>query len=334
MKVAFSFLLTRRLIIFLSLIIFFFSILGCGSTVTSAPVQPDTLIVRNKELIPEGIAIHPHTGVIYLTSLHLNKIVSLDKDGNCKNFISSGQDGFMRGLGIKISKDGNTLWACSASLDSIKSVSGLFQIDLATGKVIQSYLHQSNSGSLFNDLAIHSSGDVYITDTYQGTIFRYQPVSKTIESWLRSDQLTFANGIAFSDDEKTLFVASGNKGVQRIALQTKEITSVSQKKRTDYAIDGLVYINKTLVGVIGWPQEEIRDHRVIRYYLNDSGYFKSADTLLVNEPYLNVPTTAAVHNNRLYILGITNLGLYNRGGQDIKTIKDSLQFPVIVQIPL
>jgi len=42
----------------------------------------------------------------------------------------------------------------------------------------------------------------------------------------------------------------------------------------------------------------------------------------------------AVHNNRLHILGRTNLGLYNKGGQALETVKDSLQFPLIVQIPL
>lgn len=312
----------------------FLWVAGCRSSVSSVADESDTLVVNDKELIPEGIAVHPATGVVYLSSLHQNKIVLLDKNGNCKDLISSGQDGFMKGLGIRISKDGKTLWACSASLDTIKSISGLFGIDLSSGKVVQSYVHGDDSTSLFNDLIIHSSGDIYLTDTYQGTVFRYHPDSQKIEPWLHSEQLTLANGIALSDDEKILFVASGDKGVQRIDMETKEIISVTQGERTDYAIDGLLYNNKMLIGIIGWPQDEFQNHRVIRYHLTDDYYFSSADTLIINKPYIQVPTTAALYKNHLYILGKTNLGLYNKGQQSLDTVKDSLQFPLIVQMQL
>ncbi len=307
---------------------------GCKSPVPVTPTEPDTLIVNDKELIPEGIAVHPGTGTIYLSSLHQNKIVSFDRKGGYKNLITSGQDGFMKGLGIKISRDGKTLWACSASLDTAKSISGLFEIDLSSGKIIRSYLYQHDSASLFNDLAIHSSGDIYITDTYQGTVFRYQPDSKNLEPWLRSEQLTLANGIAFSDDEKILFVASGDKGIQRIEMDTKQVESVTKGARTDYAVDGLLYHNKALIGVIGWPQDEVQTHRILRYRLTDDYYFNSADTLMINKSYLQVPTTAALHNNRLYVLGRTNLGVYNTSQQTLETVKPLLQFPLIVQVEL
>ena len=320
--------------LFVSFITISFFVPGCTPAASSITDQFDSLLVDSRELIPEGIAVHPRTGTIYLSSLHQDKIVSVDKNGSSKDLISSGQNGFMKGLGIKISKDGKTMWACTASLDTVKSVSGLFQIDLSTGKVIQSYLHQSDSTSLFNDLAIHSSGDIYLTDTYQRAVFRYQPGTKKMETWLRGNQFTYANGIAFSEDETVLFVASGNNGVQRIDVKTKKITSVTQGKRTDYAIDGLVYTNKTLIGVIGWPQDEFVNHRVIRYFLNEDGYLENADTLLINKPYVHVPTTAALYNGRLYVLARTNLGFYNKGGQTLETVRDSLQLPLIVQIPL
>lgn len=295
---------------------------------------PDVLAVHNKELIPEGIAIHPQSGDIYLSSLHQNKIVRVDKQGNCKDLISSGQNGFMRGLGIKISKDGKSLWACTATLDSARSSSGLFQIELASGKVMRSFLFQSDSTSLFNDLAIHSDGDIYLTDTYQNSVFVYKPASNTLERWISGAQLSFPNGITFSPDEKILFVASGSHGVQRIDMQSKQITSVTRGTRTDYAIDGLLYHNRSLIGVIGWPQDKPMTHRIIRYHLSEDHYMVSADTLAINKSYLIAPTTAAIYKNRLYYLGKTNLGLYNRGRQSLESIKDSLELPLVVQMPL
>jgi WD40 repeat protein len=306
----------------------------CKSPSPLAAPLPAILVVQSKELIPEGIEVHPESGTIYLSSLHQNKIVMVDKQGNCKDLISSGQDGFMRGLGIKISKDLKTLWACSASIDSTRSSSGLFQIDLASGKVIHSFLFNSDSASLFNDLAIHSNGDIYLTDTYQSTVFRYKAVSKSLEPWLKSEQLSFANGITFSPDEKILFVASGNHGVQRIDVQTKQITPVTKGSRIDYAIDGLLFHNRSLIGVIGWPQDQPITHRVIRYRLSDDNYMTSADTLAINQSYLLAPTTAAVYKNRLYFLAKTNLGLYNQGKQSVEPVKDSLEFPLVVQVPL
>lgn len=325
---------TMPLFIFYGCIILFFES-GCQtSTPSDEPDQHDTIIVRAKELIPEGIAIHPETGTIYLSSLHQRKIVSIDIDGNCKDLITSGQDGFMSGIGIKISGDGKSLWACTASLDTIKSTSALFQIDLSSGKVLRKVFSNSDSASLFNDMAIHTNGDIYFTDTYQGAVFRYDPAAGKLDTWLRSEQIAFANGIVFSDDERILFVASGNTGVQRIDMQTKQVRSVTMDNRIDYSIDGLVYHDKSLIGVIGWPQDEYQHHRVIRYRLSDDNYMVTVDTPAINKPYIHAPTTAAFYNSRLYVLARTNLGLYNRGGQVLESIKDSLEFPLIMKISL
>ena len=312
----------------------FFCATSCKSTDTTHVASHDTIVVNGKDLVPEGIAINPSTGIVYLSSLNQDKIVSVDADGNCRDLISARQDGFMKGIGIKISKDRKSLWACTASLDTTRSTSGLFQIDLASGKVLQKFLFDHDSSSLFNDLAIHSSGLIYITDTFLATIFRYNPRSNTIEPWLTGDQLTFANGLVFSPDEKVLFVASGDKGIQRIDMSSKAITAVTKGTRTDYAVDGLVYHDQSIIGVIGWPQDEVLTHRVIRYRLSNDYYMQSVDTLVINKPYINSPTTSAVYKKNLYVLGRTNLGLYNRGGQSLETVRDLLSLPLIVKIHL
>ena len=311
-----------------------FCILGavCHSPAPLATEPPEIITVKNRELIPEGIAVHPETGTIYLSSIHQQKIVSIDSQGNCRDLISTSQDGFMKGIGIKISPDGKTLWACCSSLDTAKSVSGLFQIDLISGRILQKIFSEGDSTSLFNDLAIHSSGDIYLTDSYQSTVYRYNPLTKRVDRWLQSESLEFANGIAFSQDEKVLFVASGTKGVQRIDVTTKQIDPVTKGKRTDYAIDGLVYKDKSLVGVIGWPHDQPETHRVFRYHLTEDYYMKTVDTIAINKSYLNAPTTAALHKNQLYVLGKTNLGWYNKGGQSLQGVKDSLEFPIVIKI--
>jgi hypothetical protein len=285
--------------------------------------------VRNKTIIPEGIAIHPTTGMVYLSSLHQNKIVTIDRHGILRDLISEGQHGFKMGLGLKITKDGRILWACSSVNKPEEGKPALFAIDLINGKIITKVTHEA--ASFFNDLVIHSNGDIFITDTYQHTVFRYQPYTKQMEPWLKSEKLTLANGIALSSDENFLFVASGNQGVQRIQLATKEITPVIG---TDYGIDGLVYTNNTLIGVIGWPQDQPKRHRIVRYYLSKEYDAASTDTLIIDKSFLTNPTTAALYKKSLFVISNTNIGLYFRNNRNITAIKNSLQNPIVLKLLL
>ncbi len=233
---------------------------------------------------------------------------------------------------MKIAPDSRSLWVCTSDINSGERKSGLFQIDLPSGKVLTKHIYKGDSATLFNDLVIHSNGDIYLTDSRQNTVFRYNPAAKKLELWLQNDQLTLANGITLSADESILFVASGNKGIQRIDMQTKKISPVGKGKRTDYGIDGLLYKDKTLIGIIGWPNDRRESHRIIRYRLSDDCYLSQVDTLHINKPYINVPTTGALHRNRLFLLSKTNIGLYFANGQDIDKIKDSLEFPQILSL--
>src|SRR5688572_16859465 len=68
---------------------------------------------KQLNLIPEGIAIHPDNGTIYISSIAQKKIVTVMADGTSADFISEGQDGFLEGLGMKVDKKRSFLWALS-----------------------------------------------------------------------------------------------------------------------------------------------------------------------------------------------------------------------------
>jgi hypothetical protein len=297
-------------------------VLACVSSKNISNADPLLREVKDKTLIPEGIAVHPINNTIYLSSLHQNKIVSVNKDGTVKDVIASNQNGFMWGLGMKFSKDGKVLWACSANQEG---KTALFAIDIASGKVLNKYTH--DSARFLNDLVILDDGRLFITDTQQGGVFAL--LSGELKLWIKDEKLQWANGITTNKSEKYLFVASGSKGLQRIDLATKEITSATQNKRTDYAIDGLVYSDNILYAAIGWPQDKTYQHRILKYYLNDEQYVAKVDTLIIGKSYFNCPTTLAVHNAELFALGNTNLGIYNRHQQKVDNIMDSLSYPVI-----
>ena len=312
-------------------LIFALAFAAAAVFISSQPIVIKT--AASKELIPEGIAVHPATGTIYLSSLHQQKIVAIEKDGTVKDVIKSGEGGFMAGLGIKLDAAGKTLWACSAYNDSTQHKTGLFQIDLKSQKVIQTFLRTDTTNCFLNDLVIDKKGNIYTTDTEQSSVFKLDVQTKVLQRWLQHPQLHWANGIALSADEKTLFVASGDKGLQAIDVATKEIKTMAGPQTDFYAIDGLAYHNNTLIAVTGWPQDKPQTHRVRQFYLHNNSITK-VDTLSINQPYLNCPTTIAISGNKAYVLGTTNLGIYNRNNARTMGILDLLQQPVVLQFNL
>ena len=283
--------------------------------------------VKDKTLIPEGIAVHPTTGRVYLSSLHKAKIVAVDKDGAMTDVITTGQGGFQWGLGMKFSADGKTLWACSADG---KGSTALFAIDHHAGTILKRYT--ADSARFLNDLVILSDGRIFLTDTEQGALFVL--AADSLRLFLKHEQLKWANGIAATPDGTTLFAASGQYGVQAVDLATGTLRSATDNKRTDYAIDGLVWHGRSLYAAIGWPQDSLHQHRILRYRFDEAFHFRSVDTLSIAQPWLQCPTTLAVHNDQLFALSTISLDLYNRHGQKTEGIMDSLQHPVIAVFEL
>lgn len=306
-----------------------------SATVFSGENQPKVIeIGADTELIPEGIAVHPQNGTLYLSSLHQNKIVSVSPKGQVRDLLPSGAEGYRMGLGMKIDPSGKTLWACTAYNDSTTHLTGLYQVDLKTGKVLRKFIRSDQQDCFFNDLVIDRKGNIFITDTHQSSVYRWDAQTATLSPWLQDEQLKWANGIAFSQDEQTLFVASGRYGIQKINVATKKITPIAGQGTDFYAIDGLVAYRNSLIGVIGWPQDQPQTHRILRFHLGPDQKLTRIDTMGINHPYINCPTTAAIINNRLYVLARTNLGVYNRHHTSTAGIKDSLQKAVVLQYTL
>ena len=283
--------------------------------------------VKDKTLIPEGIAVHPSTGRVYLSSLHQNKIVAVDEKGVVTDVITNGQGGFMWGLGIKFSDDGHLLWACSADG---KGQTALFAIDHSAGQIVKRYTN--NSARFLNDLVLLKDGRIFITDTELGAVFVLQ--NDSLQLFVKDEQLQWANGITATPDGIMLFAASGRYGVQKIDVSTRAIRSATDNKRTDYAIDGMVLHGHHLYAAIGWPQDSIEQHRILRYSFDDAFNYKKADTLSIHQPWLQCPTTLALYNHQLFALSTISLGLYNRHQQKTEKIRDSLQSPVIAVFDL
>lgn len=252
-----------------------------------------------KDLIPEGIAVDDQTGKVFLSSLNLKKIVQCNLDGSQpKDFIQEEQYKYKSGLGME-TFDGK-LFAIGSNDEPDDKSSILLVLNPEDGTLIRSYQWQDTSGHFFNDLAISKQGEIYITNSHGDAILKLSYPDGKIEKWLTSEDFNYANGIAISDDNKYLYVATYEKGVRIIDISAKKI--LNPPSELSRGMDGLKIYENYLIGIYNGNPDKSQ-HRVIRFSFDESGEtISKKETLFAVRKEFNVPTTFDIVNDVLYFI--------------------------------
>ncbi len=271
------------------------------------------------DLLPEALAHDPITGGWLVGSLAKRKIIRLAENRPASDFISNGE--LLRVVGIHVDSARTLLWfatwapgaAASTPPTEPPSQTRLFKCDLRTGHVLRTYVPSDSGRShLFNDLVIARTGDVFITDTDQGSVYRVRSHPDTLELFLSPDPERFsdANGITLSADERTLYVAFV-EGIARIDLGTRAIMRLPLRAAGSAAsIDGLYWYRGKLIGVQHLPGLE----QVTRYDLAPDGRsIRRIDVLERADSLLHLPTTGAIVGNQFYYIANSQ---FDRLGDD------------------
>jgi len=250
-----------------------------------------------KDLIPEGIAIDPANLTIFLNSLHRDKIVTSNIDGtNPKDFIQSNQYGYLSGFGMLIK--GDTLFALGNSLSKITSKSVLLLLNKNTGSFIKSYSPTDTTFKYLNDLAVCKNGDIYITDSETNRIYTIEHSEDSLKVYIESDEIKYSNGIAVSDDNKHLYLASYEKGIRVVDLATKQIINNSNPEYT--GIDGMKFYRNSLIAMLN-AKAKHEERGVYRFILN-----QEEDSIIKKEKIISfsdsthIPTTFAIVDGYIY----------------------------------
>lgn len=293
--------------------------------VTAARSQSKSEIaftIPGKDLIPEGITVDPSTGDFYVSSIYKNKIVKYSK-GITTDFIKTDQDGFMGGIGLHVDAKRNVLWACSGNIMGNKFRRGIFAYDLITGKLLEKVVFPTDTAKrFFNDLVIHNDGNIYITDTFDHSVWKWgratgsrEPVKLPLKGTVK-----WPNGIVLSPDNKFLFVATA-EGIKRITIDTNEVKLLSMPAGAlpSFGLDGLEFYDNSIVGV----QNEYtsnREMKLMRYFLNkELDGISRAEVMDTGNTFFDVPTTLAIYNNVVYVLANSQM---NNLDQEKLTLKE------------
>ncbi len=271
------------------------------------------------DLLPEAMAWDPSTASWIVGSLAERKLIRVRPDGATTNFVSASD--LLRVVGIHVDSARSLLWFATWAprLDSAgrhhepMTETRLFKCDLRTGRVLRRYIPaDSGTSHLLNDLAIAANGDVYVTDTEQGWLYRITADVDSLEVFLRPDPDHFsdANGIALALGDRTLYVGF-LEGIGKVDIRTRQIARLRSPVNASTAeVDGLYWYRGALLGVQHAPGLE----RVARYQLTpDGGSIRRVEVLERGDSILRLPTTGAVVGTRLYYIANSQ---FDRLGDD------------------
>lgn len=270
----------------------------------------------DKTLIPEGIAVSD--GKLYLSSLSERKVAVSNLDGSAATDLTqNGYHGFAMGLGMETYK--NQIYVLSSNSTTTPHESQLFVFDKKTG-TFHYYQDTDDQGHFFNDLAISSTGEIFITDSDNKTLYYKEDDDSDILPFLESDSIQYTNGIAISDDDKLLYLATFRNGIQIVDKKTRQLLGTATQDSTinTFCIDGMKFYKNSLIGIQNGWQDKSR-HRVMRYFLNQQGTkVTHTEVLIEANEYFDIPTTLDIDEGILYFIANSQLSSFDEPGQRIK----------------
>lgn len=284
---------------------------------------------RCDSMLPEGTAWDAKRGELLLSSVRLRTVIAVTRDGRCREVVPRGDAGLLSVLGMTVDARRDLLWVAGAvgptMIDlkpSEEGTSMLAQIDLARGKVVATY--PLSGGGFLNDLTVAPSGDLYITESIHGRIFRLRPGATALEPVVAAGTFQGPNGIVALPggelvvaDFQSLWLLVPAPAVASTAATASAFAApvriVGPEQQYLGGFDGIALASVdssptgavTLVGL----QNLVGRGRLWRFTLDVAARRVSPTLLLRGHPDLLNPTTGALSTGRFLFVADPNLQL-------------------------
>jgi WD40 repeat protein len=285
--------------------------------------------IPQNDFLVEGVAYDPLSKTFYFGSILKKKIISMDSKGKVNDF-SSSTDSLWSVLGMSVDAKRRILWASSAmmkELGNAETKAAIFKYDLSTKKLISRFdLPPAESENVLGDVIVNSLGDAYTTDSITPAVYVIPHDGKKMELFVGGDLFRSPQGLCFSPDEKTLFVADYVRGIYAFDIKSKSSFKLQPPdSATIVGVDGLYFYKNSLIAT----QNGINPNRVIRIYLNDQlDKIEQVKILESNNKLFDEITLGTIADGNFYYVGNSQFGKY------LENPKAELHAPLILKLSL
>lgn len=273
--------------------------------------------LQESDLHPEGIEYDPVSQRFLLGSLK-RKILWVDHDGNCTEFVAPAADGVLAVLGLRVDPVRRRLWAVSLGDDNLTP--------LTTEETGATRLHcwSLEDGSLlgrwdaptdslrhgFNDVALLPDGSAITTDGFAGALYGVAIGDEALHEVVAAGGLRGPNGLVVRDDGAHAWVSEYVYGVAFVDLETGATEQL--KVPADIAligVDGLYYREGELIAV----QNYAGLNRAAAFRLSPDGKAVTAVRVLeAHHPRVSDPTTGVIVDGEFWYIVNSNIAGYDR----------------------
>jgi hypothetical protein len=278
------------------------------------------LSIPGKALLLEGLAFDLREGKFYVGSVRRREILRLEVPGKA-SVLSRPEDGLWGVMGLRVDPDRRKLWATMSAVPQMAGAkpedegrAGLLSCDLKTGKLLKKYLLPGKPEShVLGDLTLDVRGTVMATDSQAPLIYTVSQPGDNLEVFLKYDSFQSLQGIDFTPDGKTLFVADYSVGIYAIDRQTKAVRLLEAPWNAALiGIDGLYFYQGSLLAV----QNGLKPNRILRIFLNrDLSRIDRVAVLEANEPSMTEPTLGVLVRDKFYFNANAQWALVDDKGQ-------------------
>jgi sugar lactone lactonase YvrE len=289
-------------------------------------------------LMSAGIAVDAATGDTYIASVRQRKIIRRTKTGQVSDFIAAARDGFLAGASLAIDSRRRLLYASTAAAPFMAGYraedagkAGVFAFSLDSGKLMRRALLRVDGKQHFlNALAVDRLGNVYVSDSGTSGIYRLRPESQELEALTTPDMFQSTQGLALSDDEKTLFVADYSNGLWALDMASRTTRRIEGP--ADAWLGGLDGLTRTPDGFVG-VQIGVEPERVLKLRLDQRWQrVTSVEVLEMNHPDYAGPVQGVISDGAFLYVANSQLALGN--GETGAFEADRAKPTVVLRLPL
>jgi tetratricopeptide (TPR) repeat protein len=281
-------------------------------------IRSDTVnTFQDRQLHLESVAFDPFDKTLYGGSIQKRKIVKVDRRGIVSDFTREEQYGMGGVFGLRVDINKSMLWACSSPIPEMQNydstlVSALFQFDIKTGALVQSYKPQDTlTNHVFGDLVLDSKGTPFVSDSRNNVIYRYDGKQLKLVPYFSSKEFWSIQGLAFSEGDKYLYISDYVKGVFLLDIQTMKLSKVDAPYDLSLkGTDGLLFYKNSLITI----QNGVQPNRVVRHFLNTSGISFTRYEVIDNaHPAFGEPTIGTIREDTLMYVANSQWNGYQDG---------------------